>query len=629
MNPLPYRFVDPVQALQVLNLYGYIELFSDRNQFIQVHLSPMGPVSSYNYGLPSDIFDIHAFLQQYFNTGFRQRYKRSMPLRRFTAYGDPGVVLGSGTYGSVTEYRRSTPLTIPGYRSTDRFAVKTIANANRLIGATTFREISSLECLIHPNIIELIDVNITPDAIFLVMPLALGTLPYRGVPPQFRADWFGPNFLKFYIYQLVRGLAYMHMLDVWHRDIKPENILVFSHNNLDGYILKYADFGLSRNVICPGILDLSISPVYSLWYRPPEVLLGGSVRRSSDVWALAITILRLILQRDLVAGNTEAEQLELIFNFVGAPGPTSSFRQYPQWTSSFPNPAQPEFLSARFRQNFDAIPDGHLLYPMIASMLRLEPENRADVINLVNSTYFDTIRSQVDNDPIFWAPRPLPMTCLDVLLSFESYPQLILSSHSRTDRASIILLIFRLWQQFHLFVKTFFTAIMFLDWYLDQTTPLIDSMVLATACLMIADDMIQFRVSVGPNYLGATGLDWDQLTRAEHHVFRFIVNYLVSVTSYDFYRLDKVQFSSQVQSLSLYILIVLILTALPLQYGPSRISEFALGLAANLYQQSIPQDFNLPYDNIREELRALGPNEITALMEQRTNISLDTLIASF
>jgi len=47
---------------------------------------------------------------------------------------------------------------------------------------------------------------------------------------------------KWFLYQMLRGLKYIHSANILHRDLKPNNILV----NCDTSVLKIGDFGLAR-----------------------------------------------------------------------------------------------------------------------------------------------------------------------------------------------------------------------------------------------------------------------------------------------------------------------------------------------------------------------------------------------
>lgn len=73
--------------------------------------------------------------------------------------------------------------------------------------------------------------------------------------------------IKQIIYQVLKGIAYLHSLNVIHRDIKPENVLVS-----DRMIVKICDFGFAR-MIKPGDPNMT-DYVATRWYRAPELLVG-------------------------------------------------------------------------------------------------------------------------------------------------------------------------------------------------------------------------------------------------------------------------------------------------------------------------------------------------------------------
>lgn len=89
---------------------------------------------------------------------------------------------------------------------------------------------------------------------------------------------------RYIMYQIIKGMKYLHSASVIHRDLKPSNILINSD-----CLIKICDFGLARSLVTDSYnQDLILTEeVATRWYRAPEVLLGSkNYGTSADVWSI-------------------------------------------------------------------------------------------------------------------------------------------------------------------------------------------------------------------------------------------------------------------------------------------------------------------------------------------------------
>ncbi len=215
--------------------------------------------------------------------------------------------LGEGSYGVVVSARdKLTNKKVAIKKIVD--VIEEAQDAKRVL-----RELKLLKHFrLHENIISIKDILLSPapkDAfkdIYVVTDLMDTDLHRIIRSPQPLSD----DHCRYFLYQILRGLKYMHSASVIHRDLKPNNLLV--NANCD---LKICDLGLARVSTHPTKSMLTCY-VVTRWYRAPELLLGTRNYTSAvDMWSVGcITFLLLSGNLPFHASN----QKELFRKIVGA-----------------------------------------------------------------------------------------------------------------------------------------------------------------------------------------------------------------------------------------------------------------------------------------------------------------------
>lgn len=118
--------------------------------------------------------------------------------------------------------------------------------------------------------------------------------------------------VQYFIYQVLRGLKYIHAANVIHRDLKPSNLLLNADCDL-----KICDFGLARGV--KDDVDLT-KYVVTRWYRAPELLCACTdYDEKIDVWSVGCILAELLGRTPLWPGKDYINQMQLIFSIIGTP----------------------------------------------------------------------------------------------------------------------------------------------------------------------------------------------------------------------------------------------------------------------------------------------------------------------
>uniref|UniRef100_A0A8C5HJZ8 mitogen-activated protein kinase n=1 Tax=Gouania willdenowi TaxID=441366 RepID=A0A8C5HJZ8_GOUWI len=215
--------------------------------------------------------------------------------------------VGSGAYGSVCSADDvKTGLKVAVKKLSRPF--QSIVHAKR-----TYRELRLLKHMKHENVISLLDVFSPATSlkeftdVYLVTHL-MGADLNNIVKCQTLTD----DHVQFLIYQILRGLKYIHSADIIHRDLKPSNLAVNEDCEL-----KILDFGLARHTD-----DEMTGYVATRWYRAPEIMLNWMhYNMTVDIWSVGCIMAELLTGKTLFPGSDHIDQLSLIMHLVGTPGP--------------------------------------------------------------------------------------------------------------------------------------------------------------------------------------------------------------------------------------------------------------------------------------------------------------------
>jgi len=225
-------------------------------------------------------------------------------------------IIGQGAYGIVVAAKDKTATK----KEKSYVAIKKIEKAfeHKIFTRRTLRELKILRLLRHENVIGIRTLLLPKSReefndIYVCSPLMETDLAQIIKSPQALSD----EHAQFFLYQILRGLKYVHSAGIIHRDLKPRNLLV--NSNCD---LKICDFGLSRATHCnndtPGKMT---DYVATRWYRAPELILEvGDYGPSVDVWSVGCILAELLKRKPFLPGSDTRNQLDLTFDVFGTPG---------------------------------------------------------------------------------------------------------------------------------------------------------------------------------------------------------------------------------------------------------------------------------------------------------------------
>ncbi|XP_053326485.1 mitogen-activated protein kinase 7 [Spea bombifrons] len=278
--------------------------------------------------------------------------------------------IGTGAYGVVSSARRKG--------TGQRVAIKKIPNAFDVVtnAKRTLRELKILKHFKHDNVIAIKDIlkPSLPFADFKSVYVVLDLMESDLHQIIHSSQPLTLEHARYFLYQLLRGLKYIHSANVLHRDLKPSNLLI--NENCE---LKIGDFGMARGLCTkPDEYKYFMTEyVATRWYRAPELMLSlHEYTQAIDMWSVGCIFAEMLGRRQLFPGKNYIHQLQLIMTVLGTPSSqviraigAERVRAYIQ---SLPS-RQPVPWSSLFPQGDRKALD------LLSKMLRFDPRERISV----------------------------------------------------------------------------------------------------------------------------------------------------------------------------------------------------------------------------------------------------------
>eukprot|EP00164_Ancoracysta_twista_P001864 GFYU01002452.1.p1 GENE.GFYU01002452.1~~GFYU01002452.1.p1 ORF type:complete len:331 (+),score=42.58 GFYU01002452.1:539-1531(+) len=284
--------------------------------------------------------------------------------------------IGEGTYAVVYKARHKM--------SQDLLALKhiRITSDEEGIPCSALREIAILKDLRHPNVIRLKEViaNVQQGQLTLVFDYLDQDL--RKYLDCFKQQLEIPR-VKTLLHEILHGVAYIHRLRILHRDLKPQNILVSKEGKV-----KLADFGLARAAGIP--IHRPTTDIVTLWYRPPEVLMGSAKYATAiDMWSVGCIFAEMVSGRAPFRGKNDVDQLLMIFRKKGTPTIESWPRmvELPTFKSSWPFPVFEGIPLFKLAPRLDDVG-----LDLLRSMLEFDPAKRITAHQALCHPYFNDVQ---------------------------------------------------------------------------------------------------------------------------------------------------------------------------------------------------------------------------------------------
>nr|CAB3263637.1 ERK5 mitogen-activated protein kinase 7 [Phallusia mammillata] len=300
--------------------------------------------------------------------------------------------IGTGAYGVVCSAIDA--------KTKNHVAIKKIVNPFDIVTTAkrTLRELKLLLHFKHDNVVGIKDIvqseNKNLKDVYLVMDLMETDLHHIIRSEQTLTS----EHICYFLYQLLRGIKYIHSSNVIHRDLKPSNLLV--NENCE---LKIGDFGMARGITSsPEDPKLFMTEyVATRWYRAPELMLSaGSYSQAIDMWSVGCIFAEMMGRRQIFPGKNYVHQLQLVVSVLGSPAKelvnTIRSERVRQYMQRLPRKEPVPLVSLYPKASKDMI-------DILAMLLTFDPSSRPSADITLKHPFFRHYHDNED-EPICHAP---------------------------------------------------------------------------------------------------------------------------------------------------------------------------------------------------------------------------------
>ena len=280
-----------------------------------------------------------------------------------------------------------------------------------------FREMKLLRYFNHDNIIPLLDIQ-KPDNktgyndVYIITEL-METDLHRVI---YSRQELSDEHIQYFIYQILRGVLFLHSAGVVHRDLRPANILANKNCDLkicdlgmDHGIFKDDDNSVQKLIDNPNLnIELSSDMIYddskkdltekviARWYRAPECILSpNTYTKAVDIWSIGCIFAELLGRQPLFPGDNFLDQIQKIISVLGSPSESDLEFINKNNIKDFVNR-----LAKRTSQSFSIMfrNANPVAVDLLEKMLTFSPKKRYTVEQCIAHPYFEGLHDP-DQEP--------------------------------------------------------------------------------------------------------------------------------------------------------------------------------------------------------------------------------------